>query len=264
MTALWTLFRSETRRYFAVQWSRLGDTLSWYLYFFMMLIAAVILIGSVRGGEFGKGASLLLAAGWLTWMVASDCMGELPYALAEEAQTGTLEQLCITPLPLSVILFVRSLAYFLGIGARGLVGALVLSLFIAPLSLSPVILVLFFISLVGAYGLGFLFAGLALIFKRIQSVTSLVFSLMIFFTGSLVGLESTGLAFQFLKIMFPLTWGISLMRQVLSGALTVSTLFSRGDLLELAVHSVVYLLVGYTFFTWCYAYARRKGTLGHY
>lgn len=259
-----TLFQIESRRYLAVQWSRLGDSVSWFVYFFLMLGAAAILIGGVRGGEFSTAAGLVMAIGWLTYMVASDCMGELPYSISEEAQNGTLEQLCITPVPLAKILAVRSLAYFLGIGARGLVAALVLAFFIAPISLSPTILLLFFLSLMGAYGLGFLFAGLALVFKRVKAITNLVFSLMIFFTGSLVGLENAGWAFHLLKILFPLTWGISLMRQVITGNASLNSLLQDGEIAGLAVHAGLYLALGLAVFAWGYRLARTQGTLGHY
>jgi ABC-2 type transport system permease protein len=229
-----------------------------------MFAAAVILLSGILGGNFNKEASLLLAAGWLTWTVASDGMAELPQSISDEARTGTLEQLCITPVPLSVILVVRSLVYFLGVGARGILAAAILSFFVAPLSLSPIILFLFLMSLIGAYGLGFLFAGLALIFKRVKALTNLVFSLMIFFTGAFVGLESTGWVFQVLKILFPLTWGISLMRQVVSGSANLTLLIHNGALLWLAIHSIVYLFIGLGLFGWGYWTARKTGTLGHY
>jgi len=259
-----TLFKAETKRYFAVQWIQIGNTLSWFLYFFLMLCAAVVLISGVRGGDFGVEGGLLMAVGWLTWMVASDCMAELPQSVSEEAKNGTLEQLCITPVPLAKILAVRSLAYFLGIGARGIVAAVGLAIFIAPLGLSPAILLIFLISLIGAYGMGFMFAGLALVFKRVRSLTNLVFSLMIFFTGSLVGLESIGMAFRVLKLVFPLTWGISLMRQILSGKSGIPVLIDDWEIQGLALHSVAYLFLGLFIFLYGYQRAQQKGTLGHY
>lgn len=264
MADFFTLFRAESRRYFAIQWSHLGDTLSWFLYFFLMFGAAVILLTGIRGGEFGQAAGLVMMVGWLTWMVAADCMAELPLGVSEEAKTGTLEQLCIAPVPLHKILFIRSLAYFLGIGVRGAIAALILSFLVAPVSSVPVILLLFFLSLVGAYGMGFAFAGLALIYKRIKSVTNLVFSLMIFFTGALVGLESTGWAFDVLKIAFPLTWGISLMRQVVEGSVIFPSLATSGNFTGLIIHSVAYLGFGIVIFSWGNSKARMKGSLGHY
>ena len=263
MIDLALIFRSELRRYFRSSWSHLGESLSWFLYTALIFVAALAILGGVRGTSLGQQDQLLVLVGWLAWIVASDCMGELPDAISEEAQTGTLEQLCLVPIPLALLLAIRSLAYLVGVGLRGLIGAIVLFFFIAPPPAVPALLVLFLVSLVGAFGLGFIFAGLALVFKRVQSLTDLVFSLMIFFTGSLVGLESLGAWYQVLKLAFPLTWGISLMREVVQGVGLV-VLWGNGELVGLIVHSLVYLMLGLGVFAWGYRKAQLKGTLGHY
>ena len=157
----------------------------------------------------------------------------------------------------------RQFAALVGVGLRGLIGAIVLFFFIAQPPAVPALLVLFLVSLVGAFGLGFIFAGLALVFKQVQSLTDLVFSLMIFLTGSLVGLESLGGWYQVLKLAFPLTWGISLMREVVQGVGLV-VLWGSGELAGLIVHSLIYLMLGLAIFAWGYRKAQLKGTLGHY
>jgi ABC-2 type transport system permease protein len=261
---MWIVFRAEVKRYFRVQWSNPGDSLSWFLYTFLVLIAAMIILNGISGGNFNQGNQLLVLVGWMTWVVASDCMNELPYAITEEAQDGTLEQVCLAPIPLAGILTLRSLAYFLGVGAKGIVAVVLLAFFVAPLSGGPALVLLFLISLIGAYGLGFLFAGVALVFKRTQALVGLVFSLMIFLTGALVGLESLGWIYQVLRLALPLTWGISLMRAVLSNGGNISTLIQNGEFVGLILHSMTYLAVGLVVFAIGYRNARVKGTLAHY
>ncbi len=261
---MWTIFRAEVKRYFQIQWSNPGDSLSWFLYTFMVFIAALVILNGISGGEYGKDEQLLVLVGWLTWMVASDCMSELPAVITEEAQTGTLEQVCLVPVPLATLLALRSLAYLIGVGAKGLLAAILAALVIAPLPAGPVLVVLFLISLVGAYGLGFLFAGMALVFKRTESLVGLVFSLMIFLTGALVGLESLGWIYEVLKLALPLTWGISLMREALAVEETLLALSHPEKLLSLGIHSLVYLAVGLAVLGLGYKQARKKGTLAHY
>jgi ABC-2 type transport system permease protein len=128
-------------------------------------------------------------------------------------------------------------AYFLGIGLRGILAAIVLIFFIAPLPFAPALVILFFLSLIGAYGLGYLFAGLALVFKRVGALSSLVFSLLILLTGAFVGLESLGWLFDVMRLAFPLAWGISLMRQVLGEGVTLTGLLQSGELVGLILHS---------------------------
>ena len=194
------IFRAEIKRYFLIQWSSPGDSLSWFLYTFLVFIAAIVILTGISGGHFGLRDQLLVLVGWLTWVVASDCMSELPRTVTEDAQSGTLEQVCLTPVPLAGVLVLRSLAFFLGVGAKGLLAVALLAIFVSPLPSGPALIVLFLISLIGAFGLGFLFAGVALVFKRIESLVGLVFSLMIFLTGALVGVESLGLAYQVFQV----------------------------------------------------------------
>lgn len=263
MPDLFLVFRSEVQRYFRSSWSRLGESISWFLYTALVFAAAVAILSGVRGATLARQDQLLVLVGWLAWIVASDCMSELPDTVSDDAQAGTLEQLCLTPLPLWLILALRSLAYLVGVGIRGLVAAVILFFVVAPPTAVPSLLAIFLISLVGAYGLGFIFAGLTLVFKRVQALTGLVFSLMIFLTGALVGLERLGVWYQPLKLVFPLTWGISLMREVVQG-MNFGQLLESGEGIGLTVHSLVYLALGLGVFAWGYRKARGKGTLGHY
>ena len=139
-----------------------------------------------------------------------------------------------------------------------------LAFVVGPLPVGAGLLLVFFVSLLGAYGLGFLFAGLALVFKRTSSLTNLVFSLMIFFTGAFVGLEKLGWVFMPTRFLFLLTWGISLMRAVLAGDVTLLSLWSSGELVGLCLHSASYLAVCLGVFAWGYRTARRNGTLAHH
>lgn len=261
---MWTVFRAEVKRYFLIQWSNPGDSISWLLYTFLVFIAALVILNGISGGGYGREEQLLVLVGWLTWVVASDCMNELPYSISEEAQVGTLEQMCLAPIPLAGILTLRSLAYFLGVGAKGILAAVLLAFFVVPLPAGPTLVVLFLISLVGAYGLGFLFAGVALVFKRTEALVGLVFRLIIFLTGALVGLESLGWIYQVFKFAFPLTWGISLMRETMTEGVNLMSLWRSGQLVGLSLHSVAYLAAGLIVFAIGFWRARAKGTLAHY
>jgi ABC-2 type transport system permease protein len=230
-----------------------------------MFGAVILVLNGVSGGDLSSGMQLSVMVGWVVWMVASSGMEKLPLIISGEAETGTLEQICLIPIPLAMILVVRSLAYLLGTGIKGFIAALVLLFFIrSPLSSVPILIALFFVSLIGVYGLGFLLAGLALVLKRVNALTNLIFSLMIFFTGAFVGLEKLSILFYVLRFIFPLTWGISLMRSILAGDVTWTSLLTSGELLALLLHSALYFALGLGIFAWGYRAARTKGTLAHY
>lgn len=264
MKPFWLIFRAELKRYYAESWSRIGDTVSWLVYAVMMFAAIVVVLLGVTDGNFGRKEQLLVLVGWLTYMIASDCMAELPGMITDETEAGTLEQLCITPIPLWQLLIIRSLVFFFGAGARGLLMGVLLFFFVSPQPLSPALLLLFFISLIGAYGMGFLFAGLALILKQVSSLTGLVFSLMIFTTGAFVGLEKLGWVDSVFRIIFPLTWGISLMRSILTAQTSLSSLLRSGELIGIFLHSITYLAIGFWIFGLGYRNARSKGSLSQY
>ncbi len=70
--------------------------------------------------------------------------------------------------------------------------------------------------------------------------------------------------FTVTRFLFPVIWGISLMRAVLAGDTTLLSLWSSGELVGLLLHSATYLVVGLVVFAWGYRTARGKGTLAHY
>jgi len=168
---------------------------------------------------------------------------------------------CLSPVPLAAVIAARSVVYLLTAGMEGVVAAVVLVFFVGPLRVGAGLLAVFCVSLLGAYGMGFLFAGLALVFKRTSSLTNLVFSLMIFFTGAFGGLERLGWAFTATRFLFPLTWGISIMRAMLAGNISLPALWRSGASVSLFLHSATYLAVGLGILAWGYHTARRKGTL---
>jgi ABC-type transport system involved in cytochrome c biogenesis permease component len=88
--------------------------------------------------------------------------------------------------------------------------------------------------------------------------------LMMLPTGAFVGLEKLGGFFTATKLLFPLTWGISLLRALLSGDATLLSLWQSRALIGLGLHAVLYLALGLTIFGWGYRTARRQGTLAHY
>ena len=261
---MWTILRAEIKRYFQIQWSNPGDSLSWFLYTFLVFIAALVILNGISGGGYGQEEQLLVMVGWLTWIVASDCMSELPHIISEEAQTGTLEQVCLVPIPLASLLAVRSLAYLVGVGIKGLLAAFLAALFIAPLPSGTALVILFLVSLVGAYGLGFALAGAALVFKRSESLVGILFSLMIFLTGALVGLEPLGWVYKVAKYTLPLTWGISLMREAIVVGVNGSQPFQVNELAGLSIHSLAYCLIGFLILVWGFQLSRNNGTLAHY
>lgn len=256
----------EVRRVLADQLAHPGDSISWLIYTVLLFVSVLVILRGVTGEDLSGEAQLQVLVGWLSFQVAATCMANLPDDIEDEAETGTLEQLAISPVPLGGIFLARSIAYFLSTGALGLAAGAGLLIFITrslPQGAGFAFALVFLISLVGAYGLGFALAGLTMVVKRISAVTGVILSLMIFLTGSLVGLEKINWLFEITRFLFPLTWGISIVRDILTGVM-LKDLIANRELIGLVVHSVLYLLIGLGLFTWGTNTSRRSGSLGHY
>jgi len=124
----WAGLKAELRRHFAILWSYPGDTFSWLLYTCLMFIAMVVILNGITGGAYNTEKQLLMLVGWLTWQMAAGCMSSLTTAISEDAEAGTLEQVCLSPVPLSVVFAARSTASLLVTAARGVIAAIVLLL----------------------------------------------------------------------------------------------------------------------------------------
>jgi ABC-type transport system involved in cytochrome c biogenesis permease component len=104
MSHLWLVLRAEIKRHWIIQWRYAGDSLSWLLFTCLMFVAVVAVLNGVSGDAYGREEQLLVLVGWLAFQVASGVMMRLPQVVSDEAQTGTLEQVCLSPLPLTAIL----------------------------------------------------------------------------------------------------------------------------------------------------------------
>ena len=53
MSLYWNVFRAEVLRYYRVQWSHPGDSLSWFLYTFLVFIAAIAILNGISRDKPG-------------------------------------------------------------------------------------------------------------------------------------------------------------------------------------------------------------------
>jgi len=264
MSGLGTAIRAEIRRHLAILVAYPVDNIAWLAMTCLLFLALVTILDGASGGAYGKEDQVLTMVGWLTFQIGGGYVDHISRSVSDEAESGTLEQICLSPIPLAVVFIARSTVYLVIASVRGVIAALILALVVGILPINTSLVGLFLVSLPGACGLGLALAGLALVFKRTKALTGLAFGLMIFLTGAFVGLEKIGWLFTATQMLLPLTWAISLMRTTFTSDVTLSTLCSSGELLGLLLHSLVYLMIGIAGFVLGYRIARRKGTLAHY
>ena len=169
---------------------------------------------------------------------------------------GTLEQKFMAVVPIGLLFLGKMLSGLLiSTVIIASVTVLVLLLTDITLKITGLSLVLLGINLVGMYGLGLIFGSIALKVKKIGRLTFILQILLMFLTDTLTKTSfSDGLG----KVI-PLTNGINLARQSVSGLLVAKT-----DLIFFIVDSLIWLLLGVFIFSYAEKKVRREGALNFY
>jgi ABC-2 type transport system permease protein len=197
-----------------------------------------------------------IIVGWFVWTMSWGSFQESAQTLKREANWGTLEQTCMSPLGLFPVVAVRILVQLLFTVLTGLVMLVLLMattgnwIVFDPLTIIPLAVV----TMASATGLGFAFGGLALVYKRISSVFLIVQFLL------LGAISSPGVA---ATNALPLSWGVGVLTQAMEEGLSLWQL-PPVDLAGVAAVSVAHLAVGYVAFRYAVTVAKRRGVMGHY
>lgn len=264
---------NEIRKGLLLAWSeRLQIVLE--LPFYALL---VLLLGPLLG------AGRQIAGGQVSWSLHSDRTSQLLLAflpamvfyfqavklfwrLLAEIQTGTLEQVYLSPLPSWLVAaagrVVAALIETLVVVAAtyGIVSAFV------PLhyAWSPAALVPAALLIVTGVGYSLIIGGMTLIWKRIQLLQEgLLLLIMIFAFSALPVLTVPGW-FAGLGRGFPVTDIVASLYRVLIARRPVTGLWGTGGLIWLLVTSAAYLTAGILAFRLGERIAKARGSLGRY
>jgi ABC-2 type transport system permease protein len=226
------------------------------LAFYGLFISAQYIAGPAM--NFGERLDAIVVSYvvWtLTLYIISDIAGELEF----EAQTGTLEQVFLSPFGAPRVFFARAIA---SLALRLTLTVIILSIiiWITSSQLScPWTLVFPLLSLLlAAYGLAFAMGACALIFKRVQQLLGIFqFALLFLLAAPTENLDRTARSVANLLPMLPST---GLLRN----------LMARGERLDWGTYGIaianglVYLTIGMALFTWAERQAKQRGILGGY
>ena len=224
--------------------------------FYGLFLSASYIAGP--GLKFGNRLDAIIV-GYVLWTLVLFIMANISGTLQREAQTGTLEQLFISPYSASQVFLTRAVADLLL--QSGLIAAIVIIIMALtgrwlafPLSLwLPLLTVL-----LGAYGLAFAIGSLALIVKRIQQVLG-IFQFALLFLMSVPTEEWTG-SLRIVGNLLPMSPGAGLLRNLMARQQPL-------DVPQLGVALVnggVYLTIGLLLFRWAERQTKRRGNLSDY
>lgn len=253
-----TLYRAMIKRAL-IQLKRYPfETLSGFATLFIFFVFIIFGAKALGGTRIGAGNTLSdIVVGYFVWTFAVITYSAFSEDMLQEAQVGTLEQIAMSPLGLTRVLFGSVVAVFvfqaLSMSVM-LVAMMAVSgewLKVDLLSVIPIVLLM----LLGLSGVGYALGGLALVFKRMQSFNQIL-------TIAWIGLIAVPIGrYPFMKYL-PLSWGNHLLSRSMSRGESLFSLL--GEVGFLALHSAIYLAAGVLVFKQLERVARSRGLLGHY
>jgi hypothetical protein len=191
---------------------------------------------------------------------------KLFWRLLGEIQTGTIEQVYLSPLPSWLVVAAgRAVAaaaetLFVAAATYGLVSVFV------PVHLTWTLDALLPAAAIMASGVGvsLIIAGATLVYKRIQLINDAVLMLIMVFSAAAVPLITVPAWWSNTSRVFPLTAGVASLSNAMLGHRPVTQPWGIGGAVWLLVTAAGYLLAGIGAFRLGERTAKRRGTLARY
>ncbi|SRR5579883_2292157 len=254
------LFRAELKRRWLLTRRYAGESIAGILglaaVFYGLFLSAQYVAGP--GLHFGSRLDAIVV-GYVLWSLVVFILGDIAGGLQIEAQTGTLEQVFLSPFRGATIFIIRAIA---SLTLRLLLTIVMLLLIMAltgsRLSFSPTLLLPLLTIVLAAYGLALAFGSLALILKQVQQVQILIQFVLLF----ILALPTEGWS-------GPARW-VAWMLPMSPGASELRAIMARGEGLDWGqwaialVNGIVYFAIGLSLFNWSERQAKRTGKLSGY
>jgi ABC-2 type transport system permease protein len=231
-----------------------------------IVITTSIFYGLFLSARYIAGPSLqfgdrldAIVVGYTLWSLVLFIMTDIAGGLQYEAQTGTLEQLFLSPFGAPMVFVMRAFASLvLRLAVILSILLIIMALTGSRLEFPPTLLLPLLTVLLGAYGLAFMMGSLALLLKRVQQLLGIFQFALLFLMATPT--ETWAGSLQVVRWLLPMTAGAGLLRD----------LMARGEALNLAQFSLAllngigYFTVGLLIFRFAERWAKRRGMLGGY
>ncbi|GAB4368424.1 MAG: hypothetical protein Kow00121_07500 [Elainellaceae cyanobacterium] len=224
--------------------------------FYGLFLSTQYIAGSTA--QFGERLDSIIV-GYVLWALMLFILGDIAGGLQQEARTGTLEQLFLSPYGAPRVFVTRAIASLLinlvlNISILLLIMVLTGSNLTFPPTLIPPLLTV----LMGAYGISFVMGSLALLLKQVQQLLSVFqFGLLFLFTAPVESWTGTA---RILGWCLPMTPGAGLLRDVMARGGELD-----GMTLAIAVlNGGFYLAIGLFLFRLAERETKRRGKLSGY
>lgn len=257
---MFNLFRAEFKRIW-IEFIRYPlDQISSIIMITILFYGMFLSVHHIAGPNIQVGSRLdTIIVSYVLWTLVTFIIQGIAFGIQTEAQTGTLEQLFLSPFGTLRVFLVRALVN-LSTSLVMILGILLLTmvlteryLYFPPILIFPLITVL-----LAAYGLGLIMAALTLLYKRVQQFIGLVQFGLLFLLA--LPVETWSGQLHALKIMLPMVLGAGVLRDLMARNLSLDL-----RLICLAfINGIAYLIIGSLVFRWSERRAKHQGILNGY
>lgn len=253
---------NETYKRLLIIWDYRFNIITHLVTVGFIFIGATFFLG---GGQFNSKQLPSLFLGYLVWFYARIVILTTSEDLMGEAQSGTLEQMYMSPTTSELLVLGRVLATLISTTIMVALTSIALTLLLGihiPLRWEglPVLIV----TLIGLFGFSLMLGGAALVFKQIEALADLLQNALLFLTGSLLPVSHFPNWLEAFTKTLPITQGIIVIRNVMLGGQSLFSTWADGSLIWLCINSAIYLCAGWLIFKWCERIAKQQGSLSHY
>ncbi|HAA32933.1 MAG TPA: ABC transporter [Cyanobacteria bacterium UBA8553] len=255
------VFRVELRRSF-IEFVRyplesLGGIVITTSIFYSLFLSAQYIAGPTAR-QFGERIDAILV-GYILWDLVVFITSDIAGGLQKEAQTGTLEQLFLSPFGAPRIFLIRAAAELtVHLILMVCILLVIMALTGSQLSFPPILFLPLGTVLLGAYGIAFIMGSIALLFKRISRLVGM-FQFVLLFLMTAPTETWTG-SLSLARWLLPMTAGAGLLRDLMARGKTL-------DLRELSLallSGIGYFAIGLLIFRFLERQAKKQGMLGGY
>ena len=226
--------------------------------FYGLFLSARYMAGPGPGLELGDRLDAIVV-GYILWSLTLFILSSIAGGLQQEAQTGTLEQIFLSPFGASRIFITRAVANLtLQLVLNLSILLMIMALTGSHLSFPPVLVLPLLTVLLGAYGLALALGSLALLLKRVQQLLGIC-QFFLFFMLT-VPVESWAGSAGWLKMLLPMIPGAALLRDLMAQGQELNW----GEWVMALLNGVAYFALGLFLFRLAEREAKRRGRLGGY
>lgn len=254
------LFLAELKRNWILLRRYAAETISGIIVLTIIFYGLFLSAKYVAGPGVQLGSRLdTIVIGYVLWTLALFILGDIAGGLQREAQTGTLEQVFLSPFGAPQVFLIRAVANLtIQLCINISVLLIIMTLTGSQLSFPPILVLPLVTVIMGAYGVSLSMGALALLLKQVQQLIG-IFQFVLLFVLT-VPVETWGGSSRLLGLLLPMTPGAGLLRELMARGQGLDW----GQWMIALVNGSVYFILGVLLFRWAEREAKRRGKLAGY